>query len=212
MNLLPIKSEQDNRKQKLNIKMLLPHSSLFTCLTTSSPWVAQKDRDCGLCSVHHTYFCLSFLLRERTSHTPSGSTMGALPWKTVLHELLQCESFLQAEVLYEILWHDPLHGVQSFRNRLLQHEKGHDLLWYRVFHKLQVDTCSTVNLRDGCKVNHQLSHGLHRRTSTSLSGAPLSFSSLTLMSDKLFHIFSLLFSSCCCTAEAFPPPFLNMLS
>jgi len=42
------------------------------------------------------------------------SSVRFLSWETVLHKLLHCESFPRAAALHE------LHGVQSFRNRLLQ--------------------------------------------------------------------------------------------
>jgi len=47
------------------------------------------------------------------------SNMRSLSWETVLHKLLQCESFPPAAALHE-LPHGPSHRVQSFRNRLFQ--------------------------------------------------------------------------------------------
>ena len=44
------------------------------------------------------------------------SSVGSLPQETVFHELLQRESFPWASVLHA----RPFHGVQSFRDRLLQ--------------------------------------------------------------------------------------------
>jgi len=45
------------------------------------------------------------------------SSVRSLSWETVLHNLLQCESFPQAAALHEL---GPSHRVRSFRNRLLQ--------------------------------------------------------------------------------------------
>jgi len=48
------------------------------------------------------------------------STMRSLSQETVLHKLLQCESFPRAAALHELPSVGPFHRVQSFRNRLLQ--------------------------------------------------------------------------------------------
>ena len=65
--------------------------------------------------------------------------VGTLPQETVLHELLQRESFPQAAVLHKLLWHGSLHGVQSFRNRLLQNRLVHCDPWD---HNSCQQTCS----------------------------------------------------------------------
>jgi len=47
------------------------------------------------------------------------SSVRSLSRETVLHKLLQCESFPWAAALCELPSVGPFHGVQSFRNRLL---------------------------------------------------------------------------------------------
>jgi len=49
------------------------------------------------------------------------SSVGSLTWETVLHKVLQHESFPWAAALHKLPQHRSFHGVQSFRNRLLQH-------------------------------------------------------------------------------------------
>jgi len=55
------------------------------------------------------------------------SSVKSLSRETVLHRLLQCESFPWAAALHELPQHRSFHGVQSFRNRLLQcgSSRGH---------------------------------------------------------------------------------------
>ncbi|CAN0305694.1 unnamed protein product, partial [Bubo scandiacus] len=55
---------------------------------------------------------LSHIVSDAPSSTEEGlltlfpcSGMGSLPQQTVLHELLQCESFPQAAVLHDLLQH-----------------------------------------------------------------------------------------------------------
>jgi len=50
------------------------------------------------------------------------SSMWSLSQETVLHKLLQHESFPWPAALHELPQLGPFHRVQSFRNRLLQHE------------------------------------------------------------------------------------------
>jgi len=49
--------------------------------------------------------CHSFLLRGGLLTLFPCSSMGSLPWETVLHKLLQCESFRQGAVLHKLLQH-----------------------------------------------------------------------------------------------------------
>jgi len=56
---------------------------------------------CGQFVTH--CLCHSFLLRGRTPHTLTCSSMGSLSQKTVVHELLQHGSFLWAAVLHKLL-------------------------------------------------------------------------------------------------------------
>jgi len=56
-----------------------------------------------------------------------GSNVRSLSWEAVLHKLLQCEFFPLAAASMNCPIVCPSHGVQSFRNRLLQcgSPKGH---------------------------------------------------------------------------------------
>jgi len=70
---------------------------------------------CGQLIAH--CLCRSFLLTLFPC-----SSVGSLPHETVLHALLQCESFPRLQFFTNCSSVGPFHGVQSFRNRLLQHE------------------------------------------------------------------------------------------
>jgi len=115
------------------------------------------------------------------------SSIGSLPRETVLHELLQCGSLPQGVVLWEQTvpaW-VPC-GVTSPTSKpapawaplstgparsLLQHglpvasqpSSGIPLLWCGLFHGLQMDICSTVDLhglQGDSLPHHGLLHGL----------------------------------------------------
>jgi len=64
--------------------------------------------------------CCSFLHRGGLLTLCSSSSVGSFSWETVLHKLLQHESFPWAAALHELPHRGSFHGVQSFRNRLLQ--------------------------------------------------------------------------------------------
>lgn len=74
----------------------------------------------GLCSVHHMLFLLLPPPQGRTSHTFLLLQCGVPPMETVFYHLLQCESLPRAAVLHPLLHCGSFHGVQSFRQRLLQ--------------------------------------------------------------------------------------------
>lgn len=71
----------------------------------------------GDCSPFITHCpCCSFHLRAKTPHI-----LSLIQCRTVLHELLQCESFLWAAALCIFYSMYPFHRLQSFRSTLFQH-------------------------------------------------------------------------------------------
>lgn len=79
------------------------------------------------------------------------SSVGSLPQDTVLHYLLQCESFPQAVVLYQVLQHGFPTGSQVLPAPCshVGSPQSHNPLWASlwwcgVHHGLQVDLCSSM--------------------------------------------------------------------
>ena len=116
----------------------------------------------------------------------SCSSVGSLPWDTVLHELLHRESFPWATVLHKLLQHGPLpwgavlqeqtapawvpRGLTSPARSLIQSRLpmgsqpplAIHLFWHGVLHGLQVDICSTINPH-GLQEDSLPHHGPHHR-------------------------------------------------
>jgi len=186
------------------------------------------------------------------------STVRSFSQETVLHKLLQCESFLRAAALHELPSVGPSHGVQSFRNRLLQ--RGFpmgsqalpaNLLWcgllspwvcrscqepalvwaphgvaasfrhppavaWALFHRLQVDICSTVDL-PGLQGDSLPHHGLHHElqgktlcSGISSTSSPSFFTDLGVCRVVSFTSSHSSVSTAASLRVFFP--FLNMLS
>jgi len=143
------------------------------------------------------------------------SSMGSLPWETVLHELLQREPFPRAAALHELLQHGCPTGSQALPANLLQcellspqvhrscQEPAPARAPHRVtasfrhppapawgpFHGLQVEICSTMDLHglQGSNLpHHGLRHGLQGNLCSSAWSTGSSPSSLTLVSAELF--------------------------
>ena len=109
-NLLSIKSEEDDEKYEQILKHLHPTPPFFpgsTWLPTLLPSPPEQCRGMGNGGCGQSVMlrlCLSFLLTLFPC-----SSVGSLPWDTVLHELLQCGSFPWAAVLQELLQHRYYH-------------------------------------------------------------------------------------------------------
>jgi len=140
--------------------------------------------------------CLSYLLKGRAPHTLPCSSVGSLSWERVLHKLLQHESFPHGAVLQrgssvgsQVLPSNLLqcgllsfHGSTGPASSLLQHRlpmgsqppSGIPMLWHGVFHRLQVEICSTVDLHglQGHSLPHQCLLHSCRGISALVSGAP----------------------------------------
>ena len=162
------------------------------------------------------------------------SSMGSLPGETVLHKLLQRESFPRAAVLHKLLQCGSPAGSQVLPANLLQfgllspqvHRSCQEpapvwashgviasfgricLLWCGVLHGWQVDICSSANLH-GLQGDSLPSH--HRLQGNLCSGIPPPPpSSLTLVSAWWFLSHPTPLSAAGFSAVFFP--FLNMSS
>ena len=90
---------------------MLSSFSLLTSLPNSLPPLPAWHRGTGSggCSQFITCcLCCSFLLRGGLLTLFLCSSVGSLPWETVLHGLLQCESFPHTTVLHELFQHGSL--------------------------------------------------------------------------------------------------------
>lgn len=121
LNILPIKSNYDNKKEAQILKTPIPHPSLHPGLnftskfSTSYSQETQGYQEWGLWLDHMLYLLLL---------TPQGeggpltlfccSRVGPLPWETALHELPQHGAFPPAEFLMNCP------SMSPFRTRLLQ--------------------------------------------------------------------------------------------
>lgn len=105
--------------QNKTLKTPSPHSSLLPEFYLFCPSSAGRRGVRGL--VSSSRIAPAIVQGEKSSPC---SSMGFLPWETVLHEVLQLESIPSATVLQImlLLYHGSLfHKVQSFRHSLLQH-------------------------------------------------------------------------------------------
>jgi len=117
-NLLPFSNRVGQWEKKTKLKTLFPHppfipisTSLITS-STFSPLAVQGDGEWGLQSVHHSLSLLLFLFMLFPC-----SSMGLHSCDTVLHGLLQRESFLQDAVLHKLLQHGPFPWGAIFQER-----------------------------------------------------------------------------------------------
>ena len=164
--------------------------------------------------------CCFFLLRGRTPHT-----LPLLQHEGSSHGKLSSINFSNISPSHKLQFFrncpsvGPFHTVQSFRNRLLQRGSPMgsqvlpaNLLQRGVFHGLQMDICSTMNLYglQGDSLPHYgLHHGLQGKVPALVPGAspPPPFSQ-TLVSAELFLLHSFiplsLLWDCCPTAGLCP--------
>ncbi|KAK4830730.1 hypothetical protein QYF61_013180 [Mycteria americana] len=157
------------------------HSKLFYLLP---PTQLRRMGNGGYGQLIQLYLCRSFLLTLFPC-----SSMGSSPWETVLHELLQHESFPQAAALHKLLQHRSFPQGAVLRNELLQCGSPHgvtgparNLLQLRLSMDCGLDICSTVDLY-GTQEDNWLHHGLHhglQRNLCSDAWSTSSPSSLTL--------------------------------
>ena len=192
-------------------KCILPTLPFFLDLTllsifsTSSPRAAQGDREWG-CSQFITHcLCHCFLLTLFPC-----SNVGSLPWETVLHKLLQHDTFPRAAVLQKSLQHASFpqdvffqeqtaqvwvhHGVTNTARKPVQAYprvgcpqgassfRNIHLLWHGVLHGLQVYVCSIINLHGLQRMNLS-HHGLHHGLQESVCSGTWSTSSHSFFTD-----------------------------
>jgi len=171
-----------------------------------------------------------------------GSSLGSHPWDTVLHELLQPESFPWAAVLHKLLqcgslpWDAvlqeqtaPAWAPLSTGAQVLP-QACSSVGFPQVHSILQASTCSSMGSSPGCRwVSAPLwtstgssrtaclamvfSTGCRGISAPAPGAPPPPPSAQTLMSAELFLSHRLTLSGCsCCYPGVFSSPFLTMLS